>query len=90
MTRFIHFFGAVFDSKADDLGIKPSDPMPVDVYILPERVECVRESLGEDGKTDGSIIYTFSRESFWVEDFPEDAMFKLGVTAEKYERTVVK
>lgn len=90
MIRFIHFFGAVLDSKAEDLGIGSSDPLPVDVYIMPDRVEAVRENIGDDGNPDGSIIYTFSRESFYVEDSPEEAMFKLGIMADKRERTIIK
>lgn len=87
-SRFIHFYGEVYDKEKEDLGVTKSERITIDIYIEKSSVIAVRECIADEGDdVHGSMIYLLSGENFWVEDIAEVAMQRLGILYQKNERT---
>lgn len=91
MSRFVHFFGEVYDKKAQDLGVDEPKSAPIDIYINPDQIEAIRENVDLDGeKSDGAVIYLKSGTNFWVEEEANDIIDRLLITVQYHERGAIK
>lgn len=74
----IEFEIFLINNKSEVLGIDlPKEEFPAKLFIKDVNIAAIRDSLDDEGKPDGCIIYTTFGETFYLEISTEEALNKL-------------